>query len=208
MRRAALVVLCVALAGCERGCLARWLSGDGEGMGSPERSPGESRRSALDLTGTDCSDGLLRCQQGQVEASRVAHVSARCGEGQSPEKKASECTCPWDVVLSCACAIEGVEISATIDAGARQLCRPSSPVARPVLGSDDASVNVCAEEGTSCREGIVRLCDAPAAVSRPVAYCIFGCATGVQVVETEDGPGANLDGVISILCRRGDAERR
>ena len=110
--------------------------------------------------------------------------------------------------MTCACAFEGAEISATTEGGAPQLCHPLSPVARPVIGSDDASIDVCAEEGTTCREGIVRVCDAPAAVSRPVAYCIFGCATGLQLLETEDGPTKNLDGVISILCRHVDAERR
>jgi hypothetical protein len=208
MRRAALFLLVVALAGCERGCLARWLSGDGEGTYAGGSSPTTPRDHAIDLSGTDCSDGLLRCQHGQVEASRTGHLSARCGEGQSPEKKASECVCPWEVLTSCTCAIEGVEISAMPDAGARQLCRPVEPVARPVLASDDASVTVCADEGTTCREGLVRVCDAPAAVSRTVAYCIFGCAAGVELVETEDGPAANLAGVISILCRHSDAERR
>jgi hypothetical protein len=184
------------------------LSGDGD-VTSTSGSPSTTRKDhAIDMSGTDCSDGLLRCQHGQVEASRTSHLSARCGEGQSPEKKASECVCPWDVVASCACAIEGVEISALPDVGARQLCRPEQPVARPALASDDASVTVCADEGTTCREGFVRVCDGPASVSRTVAYCIFGCATGIQLVETDDGPAANLDGVISILCQRSDAERR
>lgn len=200
MRRLALLGLSLALAGCERGCLARWLRGE-EALGSSHPEP------SMDLGGTDCSDGLLRCEHGRVEASRIAHLSARCGEGQSPEKKASECTCPWDVVRSCSCLVEGVEISASIDAGARQLCRPEHPVARPVLGADDASVEVCTDEGVSCRESIVRVCDAPASPSRAVARCIYGCATGVQVVETEDGPTKNLDGAVSILCQRSDAER-
>ena len=198
-------MLALALAGCERGCLARWIAGESASGGA---SPTTRQDHAIDLSGTDCSDGLLRCHQGHVEASRTSHVSARCGEGQSPEKKASECVCPWDLVTACTCVLEGVEISASPDAGARQLCRPEQPVARPVLGSDDASVTVCADEGTTCRDGIVRVCDAPAAVSRTVAYCIFGCAPGVSLLETEDGPTANLDGVISILCQRSDAERR
>jgi hypothetical protein len=201
MRKVALVLFALALGGCERGCLARWLAGE-------EKSAEPARERGLDLSGTDCSDGLLRCQNGQVEASRIGHVPATCGQGLSPEKKASACTCPWDLVETCACAVEGIEIASTSDAGARQLCAPREPVARPVLASDDASVEVCAEEGIRCRDSVVRVCDGPAAASRPVAWCIFGCASGIQVLETEDGPAVNPGGAVPILCRRSDAERR
>lgn len=208
MRRGGLCLFVLALAGCERGCLARYLTSEDPRGGSTATGREDDGKHRIDLTGTDCSDGLLRCEQGRVEASRAGHVSARCGEGQSPEKKASECTCPWDVVMTCACAIEGMEMSGEPDSGARQLCRPEQAAARPVLGSDDASVDVCADEGITCREGLVRVCDAPASVSRPVAYCIYGCAPHLSLLETQDGPTKNLDGVISILCRHSDAELR
>lgn len=209
MRRAALLLFAVALAGCERGCLARYLGGEGNEhsgfAGAPSNEPARTR--TFDLGGTDCSDGLLRCQHGHVEASRVAHLSASCGQGQSPEKKASECVCPWDVVASCDCAAEGLEAVGVADGGARQLCRPREPVARPVLRDDDASVRVCTDEGVSCRDAFVHVCDAPAAAERAVAYCIFGCAPLVQIADIDDGLLKNPDGVISILCKRSDAER-
>lgn len=209
MRRPALFLFALALAGCERGCLTKYFAEQrGEGATNGESIGEPARTRPPDLGGTDCSDGLLRCQHGHVEASRVAHLSARCGEGQSPEKKASECVCPWDVVASCECAAEGLEAIGPADGGARQLCRPEQPVARPVLREDDASVRVCTDDGVSCRDSFVHICDAPAAPERAVAYCIFGCAPFVQLADIDDGPPKNPDGVISILCNRGDAERR
>lgn len=205
MRPAVLVLLGVGLCGCERGCLMRELSDRG-------KSPGLAAPSAqaFDLTGIDCSDGLLRCANGLVESSRIAHLPTQCMKaGKSPEKQAAECTCPWEVVVSCrtACAEESLEVTAVkSDADARQLCRPEMPVARPVLGVDEASIEVCSDEGTTCRDGIVRICDSGGAPSRPIAYCIFGCAAGLALEGGGDGPIKPPDGPISILCQRSAAE--
>jgi hypothetical protein len=189
----------------------RWLTSDEPGVAGGENDP---KTAHADLAGTDCSDGLLRCAGGEVEASRIAHLPARCGQvkkSRSPEKTDTECACPWDPITHCrtGCGAEGVEVTgAKSDANGFQLCRPEQPSARPVLGSDDASVDVCSEASTTCRDGIVRMCSGAGQAARNVAYCIFGCAPGLSVDDEGDGPAANPDGLISILCRRSDAERR
>ena len=214
MRRAGLVLplmlFAIVLAGCERGCLMRWMNERSNEGSSVEPAPSAAAR-GFDLTGTDCSDGLLRCGAGTVEASRVAHLSSACIKGPTPEKPGSPCACPWDVVDHCAagCADESVEVTIVRgDAGARQLCRPAHPVARRVLEADDASIDICSEDGIQCREGIVRVCDSAGAASRPLARCLFGCAADIAVEVEGDGPTKNPDGVIAILCRRSDAERK
>jgi len=207
MRRAALVVLAVALAGCERGCLTRWMNERSSEVDPASSAPARG----FDLSGTDCSDGLLRCTAGTVEASRVAHLPGSCIKGPTPEKQGSPCACPWEVVDRCAsgCADERLEVTIVrSDAGVRQLCRPDQPVARPVLDADDASIDICADDGIQCREGIVRMCDGSGSASRLVARCLYGCALDVAVESEGDGPTKNPAGVISILCRRSDAERK
>jgi len=188
--------LAVTLGGCERGCLARRLADVG-GV-SPAASGGAA------LTGTDCSGGLLRCVDGRVEASRTAHLPHPCGgigEGKS-------CTCPWDVVGHCACALDGLEAASTpTDAGIAQLCRPRESVARPVLPTDGLDVDVCTTDGVGCVAGVVRACET-GRPARALAVCLRGCQTVVGVESPTDGEAVDLDGVVAILCRRDDAERR
>ena len=211
-------VLALALSGCERGCLARWLADNGVGGAAPEGAGGGPPSGAprhLGLEGTDCSDGLLRCVGGNVEASRAAHVPYPCRAEQRGERRIA-CECPWDVVGRCAsgCASEGLEaLGAPTDAGVAQLCRPDAPVARPFLPGDPASSTICTIEGVACVDGIVRACQAPGHVSRPLATCLMGCQSHVGIdtwggAETDPGAPRDLDGVVSILCRRDHAERR
>ena len=64
MVRAGSIVLSIfALAGCERGCLAR-------------RAAERTSSPPIDLSGTDCPDGLARCVDGRVEISRLAQAAA------------------------------------------------------------------------------------------------------------------------------------
>lgn len=214
----AVALLALALAGCERGCLARWMADHGVGGTTPEGAGGTTpsgQARNLGLEGTDCSDGLLRCVGGSVEASRAAHLPHPCGA----EKRGGRpvvCACPWDVVARCAsgCASEGVEaIGAPSDAGIAQLCRPDVPVARPFLPGDPSPDEICTAEGVACVDGIIRTCEAPGHVARPLATCLLGCQSHVGI-DTWGGdnvdPGApkDPDGVASILCRRDHAERR
>ena len=208
----ALLALALAVAGCERGCLGRWLGERGVGGGAPEGSGGAAPRGktrSLDLAGTDCSDGLLRCRDGRVEASRMAHLPHPCGAEKSGERQPA-CECPWDVVATCpsGCASEELEaIGAPTDAGTAQLCRPDGPGARPVLPGDPVPNEICASDGVACVDGIVRICAAPGQPMRALATCLFGCQPHVGI-DIEPGETKNPDGLVSILCQRGQPERR
>ena len=207
MHAARLAAFVVLLGGCERGCLMTWLTQNGGG--APGGTGGAAPK-GMDLAGTDCSDGLLRCVDGRVEASRIAHLPSPCGLGGV--ERPSACICPWDTVARCACAADGLEVvAAPTDAGIEQLCKAHGPVARPVLPEDSVTVDVCAQSGVSCVDGAIRICPASGQPSRPVAVCTWGCQTSISLVDdATEPPGEprDPDGVLSILCRRGDAERR
>ena len=122
------------------------------------------------------------------------------------------CECPWDVVATCSsgCASEGLEvIGAATDAGAAQLCRPDVPVARRLIPGDPVPNEICATDGVACVDGIVRTCEAPAQPVRPLAICLHGCQphVGIDIEPGEPGETKNPDGLVSILCQRGHAER-
>lgn len=209
--RALLFVVAVGCAGCERGCLSLWLGEHGVGSTgheTRERDPRDPPAGSLagELSGTDCSGGLLRCVGGRVEASLDAHLPHPCGTSTGRERPGT-CACPWEPLAPCAsgCVVEGLEIAATPDAGAEQLCRPLVPSTRPLLPGDPVAAEICAGEGFSCKDGIVRSCDGPALPVRPVATCSAGCQPGIFV---DHGDAMDLDGVASILCRRDHAERR
>lgn len=203
-------ILVATLGGCEHGCLTTWLARQGLGGTTPGSSGREAPiepRPVLDLSGTDCSDGLLRCVEGEVEASRVAHLPNGCGANQNPEGRLG-CTCPWERVLRCGsgCVEEGLEVIAFPDAGAAQLCRPETPVARPLLATETSTTEICANEGFACVENIVRVCDQPGQPVRLVGKCLHGCQPGITL---DHGETKNPNpGVLSILCRRDHAERQ
>jgi hypothetical protein len=187
----------VGLPACERGCLASWLHERGIGGKPPEgpgreTPPGNGR--TMDLSGTDCSDGLLRCVAGHVEASRPAHITT--GE------------CPWDDVMACPCASDGLTVLGSPDGGAPQLCRPDHPVARPILPGDPVAMGVCPDEHIGCREGVIEVCDRSGASARSVAFCLSGCAVTVALDDSPGGAPGTLDGLVPILCRHQHAERR
>ncbi len=189
------LALLLLVTGCDRGCLSK---------SDPAR--GSSSGSALDLTGTDCSDGMVRCKEGRIEASRAAHLPHPCGDPGTVEKRGS-CTCPWDVIGHCrtGCAEEGLEVIATRDAGAQKVCRAETQVARPILPGDPFEATICSDEGVSCADGIVRACDEPGRPARAIALCLTGCDPGIAI---DHGDPTNPDGVSMILCRRPHAERR
>lgn len=198
------LLLVVACAGCQRGCLATWLA---EQRG--ER--GASSTGSSPLEGTDCSDGLVRCIDGHVEASVLAHVPFPCTSGPEGSKA---CSCPWRVLAECraGCAEEGLELVARsdVDAGAlgEALCRPLAPVARAVLPADGVTPGVCPGRSLRCTDGVVRSCEAAGTPERPVAWCLHGCEARLSIDLDDTGGSTNLDGRVPILCRRPDAERR
>ncbi len=190
--RALVLGFALGVAGCERGC-AR------SGLTTPDAG-------AADLMGTDCSDGLVRCVEDRVEASRLAHLPHPCG---SLAEGRGACVCPWDTVARCpaGCAAPGLIAVGDADAGARQLCRPDANVARPVLPGDPVarSPAICREASVVCRDDVVRICDEAGRPERLVGVCLHGCEAGIGI---DHGETAIDDGVAAILCRRDHAERR
>lgn len=162
------------------------------------------------LAGTDCSDGLVRCVEGRVEASRLAHLPHPCG---SLKEGRNECACPWDTVATCGqgCAVEGLVAIADPDAGGRQLCRvePAAfgAVIRPPLPGDPGIVSprICNDVGVDCIEGSVRSCSGAGTPEQVLAVCVHGCDPGIAIDHGERMIG---DGAAAILCRRAHAERR
>lgn len=195
----------VALGGCERGCLSNWLSERGVGGKTPETTGRGTPSSALQ--GFDCSDGLLRCIDGQVEASRATHIPDSCAKGAAGERRATTCTCPWESVGACpsGCVENGLEVVAWPDAGFPQLCLPNHAVARPLLPAETESTEICATEGVTCVNETVRLCEHIGRPARLVGKCLNGCQAHIEI---EPGETMDLHGVLSILCRRDDAERQ
>ena len=100
---------------------------------------------------------------------------------------------------------EGLEVLATAEVAAVQLCAPQEPLLRPLLPTEATTVSICAEEGVSCVEGIVRICEQRGQPVRLVAGCAHGCAGGIGVDQEDLRTG---DGRAVILCRRAHAERR
>ena len=212
--RVALVVLgalgASALAGCERGCLARRLEGaepEAPRSGSPSAGGTGPRGSrGPDLGGTDCSPGLARCVGGLVELSVEAHLPSTC----TPTEKSGSCACPWSPGPRCerGCVADGLEVLATtVEAAGEQLCRPdpAAPVVRPLLPTEVALATICAAEAVTCEDGIIRTCAAVGQPARFVAACAHGCAQGVGLAPEDFLTG---DGPAPILCRRNHAERR
>ncbi len=189
-------IAALAMLGCDRGCLRRVTGRD-----VPEPDPA----GLTGLSGSDCSDGLARCADGRVEVSRAAHLPYPCGK---PGESNRSCTCPWDAVERCrnGCALEGSSILAERDASTAlgQLCKPDEVVARPLTAADPQANGVCADEGWTCRDGLVRACSGAGLPVRPLAICIHGCAA-VSLAEGESPPvveGKTVDGPAAILCRR------
>ena len=219
--RVTLVVLALGVAGCERGCLSTWLAehgagsgGRGDPSGPGPRSPGlggagprgsDGRDgSAIDLGGTDCSDGLARCSQGQVQVSIAAHVPHPC---VAAKETPGACACPWQTVGQCrgACVKDGIEVVAVPDVAREQLCDPGGVGFRPPIPSESAVVTICGDDGVSCVDGVVRACASRGQPSRVAGVCVNGCAPGVVV---DPGDVLTGDGAAMILCRRAHAERQ
>ncbi|CAN5925680.1 hypothetical protein BH11MYX4_BH11MYX4_14680 [soil metagenome] len=217
---ALVAVLAVGLAGCQRGCLATWFDEHGVGAGDPaarrpgspgvggagprgSRDPG-APAAAFDLGGTDCSDGLARCSGGSVQVSIAGHIPAHC---TAPRELPGACACAWAPAGTCAagCVKEGLEVEATREVALDQLCATPEATLRPPTPGEAAAVTICAEEGVSCIENVVRACTARGQPARLAGVCVIGCAGGVAL---EPGDVLTGDGAASILCRRAHAERR
>lgn len=148
----------------------------------------------------DCPDGLARCSEGSIEASRLASIPRPCG---GPE---GACACPWDIVGWCdhGCAAEGFELVMGPREAAVQLCAvtPGDVVVRAPDLHDTRSV-----DDAVCEEGQLFRCDAGAVVDcaarAVVASCVHGCVKGAEALE--DGIGQHpltREAAFAILCSR------
>lgn len=205
-----LVVLAFGVAGCERGCGGSKRSAAPTAGGTTPRGS-----SAVDLGGTDCSDGLARCNDGQVEVSVAAHLPHPCAPGEKTSPKAhGPCECPWRRIAGVCprgCAKDGLEVVAEEAVAATQLCAPdpAAPVVRELLATELTTVTICADESVSCEAGVVTVCTARGQPARRIAGCVHGCLAGPGgSVSIDPGDLLTSDGAASILCRRAHAERR
>jgi hypothetical protein len=189
-------VACLALAGCERGCAWKWI--DEQGLGRP--SPVAPASPVAAGRAVDCPDGVARCAEGSVEASRLATIPQPC---RGPE---GACACPWDIVGWCdhGCAAEGVEVVMSPHEAAVQLCAaaPGDVVVSAPPGHDAR-----APEVRACDEGDLYRCDAgevvDCAAHSVVASCAHGCVKGAGSVE--EGIGQHpltREAAFAILCSR------
>ena len=206
-RGAVLGALVLGLGGCERGCLATWLTE--HGAGKPSASP---PKGALPLNGVDCPDGLARCVGGVVEVSRASHYTLPCTDPQAG------CTCPWDSLGPCAlgCAADGVEVVAAPERALAQLCAtdPANPVARPIaeaamppgacedVGATTASRPTAGGPSTPeertyrCLASVVVTCSSFGG-GKAVAACAHGCFHDGDTLDEEE---ADPESAARILC--------
>jgi hypothetical protein len=205
-----LAALTMGLSACERGCLMRWfedrsaspgLGGEGEG---PRRAASRDGAPSFELGGTDCSDGLARCVGGRVETSVAGHVPYPC---TAPREHPGSCECAWAPAATCevGCVKDGVEVVAAAEVARVQLCASPEPALRPLSPSELSNPPICADDGSSCVDGVVRACTARGQPAHLLGACVYGCATGIGV---EPGDLLTGNGPAAILCRRAHAERR
>jgi hypothetical protein len=207
-----LAALSGILAACDHGC--GWLGGVVGGAGP-------SATGSLPAPAVDCPDGLARCEDGTVSASRLATLRVPC------VGPASACTCPWEAVATCpdGCVADGVEVVIERDRAAGQLCAPgrdagvlaASPLptgdagvlaASPLPTGDavvlaasplpgvDAGETVC-EEGDRFRCAGGRVVECASAAT--AGLCLRGCfAEGMSI----DDDGVSREAAFAILCSR------
>jgi len=139
-----------------------------------------------------------------VAVSIAGHIPTPC---TAPKELPGACTCAWTPAGSCAagCVAEGLEVEAAREVAVEQLCAPTGIVLRPPTPAETGAVSICANEGVSCVEGVVRACLVRGQPARLAGVCVNGCAGGVAL---EPGEVLTSDGAASILCRRAHAERR
>ncbi|MDB5221119.1 MAG: hypothetical protein JWO86_9046 [Myxococcaceae bacterium] len=205
-----LASLAMGLSACERGCLTRWFedrsASPGAGGEGPRGSAARDGAPSFELGGTDCSDGLARCTEGRVETSVAGHVPSPC---TAPREHPGSCECAWSPAGTCAtgCLKDGLEVVAVAEVARVQLCAATPPdlLLRPLSPTELASVPICAGEGVSCVDGVVRACTARGQPAQALGACVHGCAAGIGV---EPGDLLTGDGPAAILCRHAHAERR
>ncbi|HZU84867.1 MAG TPA: hypothetical protein VE987_18175 [Polyangiaceae bacterium] len=154
----------LATAACERGCGWGWLRERGLVSSPVPRTAGRSPTGAV-----DCPDGLARCEDGVVSASRLAALPQPC---RGPE---AACACPWEQVGACerGCVAEGLVVVVDPGAAMAQLCAAPPDAAPSFRAVDDIRPAWCEEEQLyRCAGGLVTDCGAHAVVASCVRRCI------------------------------------
>jgi hypothetical protein len=189
-RLAVLSALVIAVAGCERGALAHWLTSLGVGADHGPTEPGSVR-----LHEVDCPPGLARCVGGVVQMSQAFRHPEPC-KG-SPEA----CACPWQIVGRCdtRCVSDDVSIPFTPGQALTQLCTPGAgdpAVGNPPPMGTPAPV-ACGDERYRCSGSKVVSCGA--GDTKIVAFCARGC---VEEGTTLDDEAVSDASAVLLLCAR------
>jgi hypothetical protein len=153
------------------------------------------------LNAVDCPDGLARCVDGNVEASRLATIPQPC------RRPPPECACPWERVGTCddGCVVEGIELVMERRYAGVQLCAPrgDAGVAIPLTGASTPA-SAC-DEGQlyRCRAGQVVACRDNAVIGS----CASGCFTDQAAIDADLGIGIpkttiSREEAFAILCSR------
>lgn len=149
----------------------------------------------------DCPDGLARCVDGRVQASRLFSYPAHCSG--PPE----QCSCPWDNLGSCkrGCVVEGADVVVARDHAWAQLCSPTAAdvFSRPPIAPPELPISLCSEATYRCTGDVVVACEMDGATMkpRPLAACLRGCAEDGSAID--DDEGISRDAAIALLCRHG-----
>lgn len=174
--------LALLAAGCERGCLSRALT---------ERAASSSPSSrGVDLGGTDCPAGLVRCRAGELERSLGGHLPAVCGRPEGcacPAERAGECGA---LGMAPRCLLEEAWVELPVGQ------EPALCAGGPARAAPEASVapaGACDSDDARCLGGVLVRCHPH---PRVVARCLRGCA-GPGVVDAE-----TTDEALQALCAR------
>jgi hypothetical protein len=192
--RFGLLLLSFALAGCERGCIWKWL---GDHKMGDQQSP---IRGSLVPQEVDCPDGLARCDKGVIQVSRTFRHPDPC------QGSVEQCSCPWVRLGACVagCAADGVMTEMAADRALSQLCVPQGAASF----ATGPRADVPAASGASCDEEAFYSCVESAVVAchplRSVAVCSYGCMSEGATLDVEN---LTTQAAVAILCARGPASK-
>jgi hypothetical protein len=176
----------LAAPGCDKGC------GNARVGVREVRNLGAKALGDLPIAGTDCPDGLARCEQGVISVSRLATIPAPCSG--PPET----CRCPWDRIVDCpnGCAADGVEVVMERGAAA-QLCALRGGVLPAVPSQVPIPAPAPCDEGDrfECRGNAVVEC----AGNLVIGTCLRGCQREGGAI---DDDRASRVAAFAILCSR------
>jgi hypothetical protein len=172
------------LGACDRGCARDWAEG---------RGVGGLAGASLSIHAQDCPDGLARCEEGTVLASRLATIPQPC---KGPP---GACSCPWEPVASCPdrCAADGVELVIDRAHAEAQLCAPRLDAGPFVVPTGSAVPAAVCEEGQRyrCTDALVVECASGVVVGR----CMQDCFAQAASIDDDD---VSREAAFAMLCSR------